>query len=309
MNIILVSNNLRRIRTLRLSRWQTAALTALAGLVMFFANGWAYTRLFGAEPPSIVKLAEKAVDSLRHPGQSEQEKHAATVREDINALALKLGEMQAQLLRLDAVGQRLARSAGLNPSEFRFDLVPGRGGAAPTEYTQQQMSFGEVDLEIQQLARMIDDRRDKLEVIDGFMLSERIREKKTPSMTPVAIGWRSSGFGYRSDPFTGARAMHEGLDFVAETGTPVVAAAAGVVAVSEQQNDYGNIVEVDHGNGLSTRYAHLSKRLVKVGDVVFKGHQVGEVGSTGRSTGAHLHFEVRNQGQPLDPAKFLEKDS
>jgi murein DD-endopeptidase MepM/ murein hydrolase activator NlpD len=216
--------------------------------------------------------------------------------------------MQAQLLRLDAVGQRLARSAGLNPNEFRFDQVPARGGAAPSEQVRQ-MSASEVDLEVEQLARLIDDRRDKLEVIDTFMLSERIREKKLPTVKPVVIGWRSSGFGQRSDPFTGARAMHEGLDFVAETGTPVVAAAAGIVAVSEQQNEYGNIVEIDHGNGLSTRYAHLSKRLVKVGDVVFKGHQIAEVGSTGRSTGAHLHFEVRNQGQAVDPTKFLDKDS
>ncbi len=305
MNIILVSNNLRRIKTLRLSRWQTGILTAVLGIAVFFANGWAYTRLFGAQPPSIVALAEKAVSSLRHAGEDQ---HHATVREDINALALKLGEMQAQLLRLDAVGQRLARSAGLNPNEFRFDQVPARGGAAPIEHVRQ-MSAGEVDLEVEQLARLIDDRRDKLEVIDTFMLSERIREKKLPTVKPVAIGWRSSGFGPRSDPFTGARAMHEGLDFVAETGTPVVAAAAGIVAVSEQQNEYGNIVEIDHGNGLSTRYAHLSKRLVKVGDVVFKGHQIAEVGSTGRSTGAHLHFEVRNQGQAVDPTKFLDKDS
>jgi murein DD-endopeptidase MepM/ murein hydrolase activator NlpD len=308
MNIILVSNNLRRIRTLRLSRWQTGALTVLAGITMFFANGWAYTQLFGAETPSIVALAEKAVSSLRHPGASEQQQPASSVREDINVLALKLGEMQAQLLRLDAVGQRLARNAGFNPSEFRFDQAPARGGAAPSAPVQQ-MNVGEVDLEIKQLARLIDDRRDKLEVIDAFMLNERIREKKIPSMVPVAIGWRSSGFGQRSDPFTGARAFHEGLDFVAEAGTPVVAAAAGVVAASELQSEYGNIIEVDHGNGLTTRYAHLSKRLVNVGDVVFKGHQIAEVGSTGRSTGAHLHFEVRNQGQAVDPSKFLAKDS
>lgn len=309
MNIILVSNNLRRIRTLRLSRWQTGALTVFAGAAMFFASGWAYTRLFGAEPPSIVALAEKAVSSLRHTGPSEDERHATTVREDINALALKLGEMQAQLLRLDAVGQRLARSAGLNPNEFRFDQTPGRGGAAPSASAQQQMNVGEVVMDVQQLARLIDDRRDKLEVIDAFMLSERIREQKMPTVKPVALGWRSSGFGQRTDPFTGSRAVHEGLDFVAEIGTPVVAAAAGVIAVSELQSEYGNIVEIDHGNGLSTRYAHLSKRLVNVGDVVFKGHQIAEVGSTGRSTGAHLHFEVRNQGQPVDPTKFLDKDS
>jgi murein DD-endopeptidase MepM/ murein hydrolase activator NlpD len=307
MNIILVSGNLRRIRTLRLSRWQTGALTVLTGAAMFFANGWAYTRLFGAEPPSIVALAQKAVSSLR-PAPAETAHPANSVREDINALALKLGEMQAQLLRLDAVGQRLARSAGLSASEFRFDQTPARGGAAPGAHVQQT-NVGEIDLELKQFARLIDDRRDKLEVIDAFMLTERIREKKMPTVTPVAIGWRSSGFGYRSDPFTGARAMHEGLDFVAEVGTPVVAAAAGVVAASEQQSEYGNIVEIDHGNGLTTRYAHLSKRLVNVGDVVFKGHQIAEVGSTGRSTGAHLHFEVRNQGQAVDPSKFLEKDS
>jgi murein DD-endopeptidase MepM/ murein hydrolase activator NlpD len=308
MNIILVSGNLRRIRTLRLSRWQTGTLTVLTGLAMFFASGWAYTRLFGAEAPSIVALAEKAVNSFRHPAASEQAQNATSVREDINALALKLGEMQAQLLRLDAVGQRLARSAGLSASEFRFDQIPARGGAAPSA-AAQQMNVGEVDLEIKQLARLIDDRRDKLEVIDAFMLNERIREKKMPTVTPVAIGWRSSGFGYRSDPLNGSRAFHEGLDFVAEVGTPVVSAAAGVVAASELQSEYGNIIEIDHGNGFTTRYAHLSKRLVNVGDVVFKGHQIAEVGSTGRSTGAHLHFEVRNQGQAVDPSKFLEKDS
>jgi murein DD-endopeptidase MepM/ murein hydrolase activator NlpD len=151
----------------------------------------------------------------------------------------------------------------------------------------------------------MDDRTEKLGVLDSLMTVVGAKKKLLPSMLPVEGGWYSSNFGWRIDPFNGVRAFHEGMDFMAESGTEARAAAAGVVAFADFHSQYGNMIEIDHGNGLITRYAHLSKRLVKIGDVVLSGGTIGQVGRTGRATGPHLHFEVRQNGAPLNPMRFL----
>jgi murein DD-endopeptidase MepM/ murein hydrolase activator NlpD len=206
---------------------------------------------------------------------------------------------------LDAFGARLVRDVGMKPQEFDFSEPPGRGGALPSLLPQSDLSPAEFGKYLSETSQWLDDRSDKLGVLDSLLMDERLKKKAVPTVLPVTVGFYSSNYGYRIDPFTGRNTFHDGVDFVAPIGTPVNAAAGGVVVASEHQAEYGNMIEIDHGNGLSSRYAHLSKRLVNVGDVVLRGQNIGAVGSTGRSTGAHLHFEVRNQGAAVNPKKFL----
>jgi len=155
------------------------------------------------------------------------------------------------------------------------------------------------------MARLLDDRGDKLGILDSFMMDDRLARKTIPTTMPIKDGYYSSNYGYRLDPFTGRSSFHTGVDIIAGLGTPVMAAAGGVVSGSNALPEYGNVVDIDHDNGLTSRYAHLSKSLVKVGDVVMKGQVIALVGNTGRTTGPHLHFEVREKGIPLNPNKFL----
>ena len=156
-----------------------------------------------------------------------------------------------------------------------------------------------------EISRVLDDRSDKLGVLDSLLMDGRLAAKTIPTTMPVEAGYYSSNYGYRIDPITGRSSFHTGVDIIASPGTPVMAAAGGVVATVAYVSEYGNIVEVDHDNGLTSRYAHLSKSLVRVGDVVMKGQVIARVGATGRTTGPHLHFEVREKGIPLNPNKFL----
>lgn len=301
MNIILVSGNLAKARTYVLTSSQIAALAAgFVLLVLSVAVGLNYLVLrHAAETRS--PLLQSALFSFQ---EREQEKSRSYLRENLNAMAVRLGQMQAQLLRLDSLGERLAKLSGLKPQEFLFDRLPGQGGAA-SSLPQQDLSLGEFNQRLADLARLMDDRTDKLGVLESLLMQDRLAKKMLPSAQPVPDGAYSSNFGWRIDPFTGRNAFHEGVDFVAESGTAIVAAAGGVVVYSDYHPEYGNMIEVDHGNDLITRYGHASRRLVKVGDVVLRGQKIAEVGNTGRSTGSHLHFEVRDRGVPLNPARFL----
>ena len=170
----------------------------------------------------------------------------------------------------------------------------------------QDMSFVEFNNKIEELSRILEDRTDKLGALDSLLMQDRLRKKMLPSVMPVEAKWYSSGFGVRIDPFSGRSAFHEGVDFTAAMGTPIVAAAGGVVVYSDYHSEYGNMIDIDHGNDFVSRYAHASKRLVKLGQVVVRGQKIAEVGNTGRSTGPHLHFEVRHRGLPQNPSRFLK---
>jgi murein DD-endopeptidase MepM/ murein hydrolase activator NlpD len=232
------------------------------------------------------------------------ERRELDVRDNLNALAVRLGQMQAQLLRLDTLGERLAKLAGFRPQDLMFGQAPGQGGAV-SSIPSQDLSFGDLSRQLDALTRALDDRGDKLGVLDSAYTADSARKKLIPTVLPVQAAWNSSTYGWRIDPFTGQRAFHEGIDFIAHFGTTIRAAAGGVVVYSDLHPQYGNMVEIDHGNELITRYAHASRRLVKVGDVVLSGAPIAEVGRTGRSTGTHLHFEVRYRGVPQNPSHFL----
>lgn len=305
MNIILVSGKLARARTITLSlpHMVCGGAGMLIGLlVVAFALQCLMLRY---APTLNSSLLNTLIPSAR---QEQNERADSYLRENLNALASKLGQMQAQLLRLDTLGERLAKTAGFKPQDFMFDQPPGRGGAVSGMPTYD-LSLGDINRQVDVLTRQMDDRTEKLGILDSLLIVDSAKKKLLPSVLPVEGGWYSSNFGWRIDPFNGVRAFHEGMDFMAESGTEAHAAAGGVVAFADFHAQYGNMVEIDHGNGLMTRYAHLAKRLVKVGDVVLSGGIIGQVGSTGRATGPHLHFEVRQNGAPLNPVRFLRLPS
>ncbi|CAG0973912.1 Murein DD-endopeptidase MepM [Methylophilaceae bacterium] len=221
----------------------------------------------------------------------------------LDALALQLGEMRARVMRLDALSARLARKAGIKEKDIEDIQPPGAGGPLvnPQPVTELRLKA-----DIAELATQIEIKSDRLNMLEAMFLQQTMQQSMLPDTSPVNVGYNSSSFGWRVDPFSGNSAFHEGLDFTASTGTPIFAAAGGVVTTAEHMIDYGKIVKINHGSGLETRYAHASEILVRVGEVVKKGQLIARVGSTGRSTGPHLHFEVRRDGAPLDPRKFLQ---
>jgi murein DD-endopeptidase MepM/ murein hydrolase activator NlpD len=300
VNIILVSDSLAKSRSVTLSQTQVL-LIALGILVSGFVLAMATYMVTMKFAVDLRNPYLRSLMSALH--EDELKRTEADTRDNLNALAVKIGELQARILRLDAFGERLAKAAGIKHEEFRFDEKPGQGGPAPQ--VGRDLSMGEFQQMVAELSRVLDDRGDKLGVLDSFLMDDRLARRTIPTTLPVTMGYYSSNYGYRIDPFTGKSTMHTGVDLIAPPGTPVLAAAAGVVSTVAFVPEYGNIVDVDHDNGLTSRYAHLSKSLVKVGDVVMKGQVIAQVGATGRVTGPHLHFEVREKGIPLNPNKFL----
>lgn len=303
MNIIFISNKSERAKKLTLTRVHITLLMGLFLLVtLILALSLNYWSLRYADRIDMPVL--RAV--LVSPQEERHQKIQTHLQDNLNVMASKLGQMQAQLLRLDALGERLAESSGIKSRDFLFNEVPGQGGARP-ELLSEELTFGEFNHKLQELSNMLDERTDKLGALDSLLRHDRLSKYVLPSEMPVETNWYSSGYGYRIDPFTGKKAFHEGVDFSAEVGTPIKASAGGVVVYSDRHPEYGNMIEIDHGDDLISRYAHASKRLVKLGQVVLQGQKIAEVGNTGRSTGAHLHFEIRHKDRPLNPSQFLKK--
>jgi murein DD-endopeptidase MepM/ murein hydrolase activator NlpD len=303
MNIILVSNRLAKTRTLSLGPWQIAlSLMLLSGLML----GAAFTFQYALVRFAPEGLSDEIRTLLSKVQSDEQQKQQFYLRSSLDAMAVRVGQMQAQLQRLDALGARLTKLTGMKPEEFQFSQPPAQGGPLVT-FPEKEMSENGLSQQLDRLSRVVSDRSDKLLALETLLLQNQLSRKLLPSIPPVHTGFYSSNFGWRIDPFTGANALHEGVDFVANAGTPIYASAGGVVDYAGLHPQYGNMVEIDHGNDIVTRYAHASKLFVKVGQVVRRGEKIAEVGSTGRSTGNHLHFEVRYKGIAQNPVRFLQK--
>jgi len=304
LQIILISDRLARARSVSLSlrHLMGSALLALAAVLGATAGLYWLTLRYAAEVP--LPALQRLVLSAQ---EAEAERSRAFVQQNLNAMAVKVGEMQAQLTRLDALGERLSTLAGVK--DFRFTEAPGLGGAAPTLMPPQNLSLADFSEKLTVLSRQVENRNDMLGVLEAQLFEQAVKKKLMPTMMPVRASYNPSGFGRRVDPFTGQWAMHEGIDFIADKGSPIVAAAAGIVMFAGLHPQYGYMVDIDHGNDLVTRYAHSSKLLVRDGDVVQRGRKIAEVGSTGRSTGPHLHFEVRFRGVAQNPGKFLVSNS
>lgn len=316
MNIIFVSNNMAKARTL--SMWQVCLIVlALILLPLILA----LTLIVPQEPTAQQGQASSIPSKLKFAfSMNNPQKH-------LDAYALQLGELQARIMRLDAQSERLAKLAG-EKKVVRENALPAKiNSDKATEINLDRANLDDSNLQTAnrggplvlnapitelELQKKIAETIEKIEFdteylseIEAKLLQQSVLKDMLPNSSPVTAAFNSSSYGWRIDPFNGDKAFHEGLDFSAPTGTPIRAAAGGIVTASEHSPDYGNIVKVDHGSGLETRYAHASKLLVKAGDRVEKGQVVALVGSTGRSTGAHLHYEIRLNGNALDPRKYL----
>ncbi len=310
MNIILVGKHHGKSRTLPLNSLVAAALVLIAAAVVVAAF-WLGFRVASvqaevSDTPTPALIAEwqdrlvaqqQDVDTMRE--------HA---RQQVDALTLRLGEMQGRLLRLDAMGQRFVESGLLASDEFNFDQPAAMGGpeeSIPGEsYTTPQLSQM-----IDQLESRIADREQQLRLLDSLISRKKLEDDRFVAGRPITWGWLSSRYGYRSDPFNGRRTWHDGVDLAGKEGSDIIAVAAGVVTWADERYGYGNLVEIDHGDGLVTRYAHAKAVKVKVGDVVQKGQVVALMGSTGRSTGPHVHFEVLRNGKSQNPEHYIQRAS
>ncbi|TDT37871.1 murein DD-endopeptidase MepM/ murein hydrolase activator NlpD [Halospina denitrificans] len=223
---------------------------------------------------------------------------------EIDALTRRLGEIQARALRVDALGQNLVAAADMGDQEFNFDAAPAMGGPE-AELSGENQSLADLEDQIDALDSRLRSREKQLALLDRLIANREINNQREPDGRPVSWGWTSSPYGYRTDPFTGRRAWHTGVDVAGRDGGDVVAVGAGVVTAAKQKGGYGYFVEIDHGDGLQTRYAHAKELLVSKGDIVEKGQQIAVMGSTGRSTGPHVHFEVVRNGNRQDPKDFM----
>ncbi len=228
-----------------------------------------------------------------------------SARDSVNAMSRRLGQMQAQVIRLEALGQRLVKMARLDSGEFNFEDPPAQGGPSSTAM-QNAIDPPDFMDALERLSRQLEDRSSQLQVLESVLMNRGLQAEVLPEGRPIVQGWLSSRYGMRTDPFTGKRDFHAGVDFAGKEGSPVVATAAGVVTWAGNRSGYGKLVEINHGNGYTTRYGHNRKVLVRVGEAVKKGQVVAEMGSTGRSTGPHVHFEVLRDGRTVNPAKYIQ---
>ena len=302
MQVILISSRLAKARSLTLSLRHVLVTFALAVAILVFLTAATYWLSLRFAVDLKIPLVTQLVLAVQ---QGETERSREFMQQNLNAMAVKIGEMQAQLSRLDALGERLSALAGIKPQEFRFSETPGLGGAQSTTMPPQNLTLTQFNEKVAMLSHQMENRTDQLGVLEAQLFEQAVKKKAMPTMMPVRGPFNASGFGYRIDPFTGQQAMHEGIDFITDTGTPVVAAAGGVVQFAGFHPQYGNMIDIDHGNDLVTRYAHLSKVLAKEGDLLQRGRRIADSGNTGRSTGPHLHFEVRFRGAPQNPSRFL----
>jgi murein DD-endopeptidase MepM/ murein hydrolase activator NlpD len=297
VHFIITDASLARSRAIHLSGTRLAAsvLALSLALMMLAAGMYHWVFLKGAREgwPVVGTLVRLVV-------KDEFEQRDRFLRENLDAMARKLGEMQARLVQLEALGERVSGLAGLNPADIA--IPPGQGGPL---VSGRPLTIEELQATLADLDQLTANSTDLMTVVESRLIDQRIGKMMLPTQAPVLDGHLGSPFGWRIDPFTGRSALHTGLDFQAMPGTPIFAAAGGLVVTQEVHPAYGNMLEIDHGNGLVTRYAHVSRFEVKTGDLVKRGQRIAEVGTTGRSTGPHLHFEVMVQGVPQDPAKFL----
>ena len=278
-----------------------ALLAALAGY------GFAITQVAQERAAEAEQLAGWQQTLERERSEVAQLKQ--TVQQRIDTLTMRVGQLQGRMLRLDALGQHFIDSGLVADSEFNFDQPAAVGGPASSGLADDSFSTGELSAMITQMERQLEDRARQLRILDKLVSRQQLEEQQYVEGRPVTWGWVSSKYGYRSDPFSGRRAWHAGIDVAGRDGGDVISVAGGVVSFAGERHGYGNLVEINHGDGLVTRYGHAKSLAVKTGDVVEKGQLIAQMGSTGRSTGPHVHFEVIRNGRTEDPEKYMHRAS
>jgi len=273
-------------------------LSAVVSVGFFAGRGMGTVE--GLSPGDVEQLRQQLLAQ-----QTQLDETEARSKRDLDALAIQLGDLQAQAARLNALGQRLTRMGKLDDGEFNFAKAPSVGGPemhAPIDVDYFAPEFSD---SIDRLRNQFSTQAEQLGVLETLLLDRDLEAEFMPSGMPVRSGFMASNFGMRIDPFNGSRAFHSGVDFDGNKGADVLTVASGVVIFAGRHPAYGNMIDVDHGNGYTTRYAHNDKNLVKVGDVVTGGQLIGKMGATGRATGSHLHFEVWFEGKPINPKKYV----
>ena len=311
MQILITTSVLSRPRVMQFTPWSLAAALLALTLPLMVVSLLLYHALLLKAAHEHWPIISEAVRFVERQELAQRDRY---MRENLDAMAVKVGEMQARLLRLETVSDRVAGMAGMKPDELRKIEAEPKGGAGgplvstlttpqPDTRTSAQV-LQDLNTRMDGLQTLDERQRDILTLIESHLFEKRLDALMVPSIAPVD-GPIGSGFGFRTDPFTHRAALRTGLDFPAEPGTPILAAAGGVVLSAGPHPQYGLLVELDHGNGLVTRYAHTSRMLVRQGDLVKRGQRIADVGNTGRSTGPHLHFEVLVEGVQQNPARFL----
>lgn len=303
MNIILLGKKKQRPLKIHVSRTR-AVLLLLAGLLIPLSLA-SYMGFFLGSEYGQTAVALNGNDAMKPEGAGNRQP-PREVQETINALTARLGALQAQVIRLNALGKRLVDVAGLEKGEFDFSSPPPQGGPEePNVLAETALPLPTLRQDVDRLNQQLNDRQEQLSILDTMFRHRNLLDEVLPKGRPVRDGWISSYYGYRTNPFSGGREWHPGVDIAGKLGEPVVAVAAGIVTYAGKDGGYGNLVQINHGNGFVTRYGHNSKVLVKVGETVNKGQEISLMGSTGRSTGPHVHFEVWRSGRRVNPIKYL----
>ncbi len=300
MQIMITHGGVSRTRVVHVSPAQVVVSIAALVVAILLLSGAIYHYFFLKAAREGWPVVSQLVKLVVHDESAQRDK---IMRENLDAMAQKVGDMQARMIKIEAMGERVSGMAGLKPEDLSGVTRP-KGGAGGPFVPMTRPGFAELNGALDALSQAAGEQSDVLTLAESRLLESRLKTLMIPSSRPidVAVG---SGFGFRADPFTGRGALHTGLDFPSPVGTEIHAAASGVVRTAEVHPEYGLMLEIDHGNGLMTRYGHTSRILVKVGDLVKRGQVVADVGTTGRSTGPHLHFEVLVDGIPQDPQRFL----
>ncbi len=309
MNVVIFGKGFGKPRQLNLSGLRATGFVATCIAIVSacgFAGGYWYSNMTGSgvslrevtQLASELQLQRENIDTIRQGNE-----------DTLDALAIRIAQMNARVIRLDALGRRLTDMADLEDGEFDFDSVPALGGPEEPVATGSNIAVPEIVESMQVLDSQLTNREAQLGVLESFLMGQNLSDRVYPQGRPVNSGWISSYFGKRTDPFTGKPANHTGIDFAGKLGDKVLAVADGVVTWSADRYGYGVMVEINHGNGYSTRYAHNSENLVAVGDEVKKGQAVARMGETGRATGPNLHFEVLKNGRRVNPVNFIRDSS
>ena len=278
-------------------------LVALLVTSATFYGGYAFATRYGVGNPQAELAAWRTEVAAQ---QATLDATRDALAKSVDALALRLGQLNAHVLRLDALGTRVTQMAGLSDGEFDFSTVPSLGGPEELLPSSNSLEIGGFVSALETLDEQLRNRARQLGVLEDFLINRKLQDEVHPEGRPVAAGYISSRYGSRTDPFTGRRAFHKGVDFAGREGTDIVAVASGVVVWSGPRYGYGQMIEINHGNGYATRYAHNSDNLVAVGDTVRRGQRIGRMGDTGRATGHNLHFEVLKDGRSVDPLTFIQ---
>lgn len=304
MNILLVSGKIGWSKTVSVGH--SVAVTMMVFLlgVVPLVSGYLGYRIAQPDPALQSAMLSNAWSSEMAVQREEINEAKLVAEENLNALTLRLGQMQAHVIRLDALGQRLTQMAGLDSGEFDFSQVPAQGGPVDSS-SLSAIQVPDFVVQLETLASQVNDREQQLDLLESMLRNRYLSAEVLPAGRPITKGWLSSKFGMRTDPFTGKQELHKGVDFAGKMDSDVIAVASGVVTWSDKRYGYGNMIEINHGKGFVTRYGHNKELLVKIGDTIKKGQSIALMGSTGRSTGPHVHFEVWRDGRTVDPMRYI----